>query len=79
MSDLKSQYVNLNPHTLSVLTAINVADDLLKLQDQYDALNEEYAQLAAENRRLKPDMQDGRHSNVSSIKKEKGQMFDGYK
>ena len=33
MADLKEQYVNLNPNTLSVLTAINVADDLLKLHD----------------------------------------------
>jgi Uncharacterized protein conserved in bacteria len=82
MADLKSQYVNLNPNTLSVLTAINVADDLLKMQDQFDALNEEYAQLAAENKKMRSEVsfdKDGHRSNVSSIKKEKGQIFDGYK
>ncbi len=82
MSELKSQYVNLNPNTLSVLTAINVADDLLKLQDQFDALNEEYAQLAAENKRLKSEHsfdREAHRSNVSAIKKEKSQLFDGYK
>lgn len=82
MSELKGQYVNLNPNTLSVLTAINVADDLLKLQDQFDALNEEYAQLVVENKRLKSEIsfdKEGHRSNVSAIKKEKGQLFDGYK
>lgn len=82
MSELKSQYVNLNPNTLSVLTAINVADDLLKLQDQFDALNEEYAQLAEENKRLRAEHtynNEGHRSNVSAIKKEKSQLFDGYK
>ena len=82
MAELKSQYVNLNPNTLSVLTAINVADDLLKLQDQFDALNEEYVQIAAENKRLRAEYafdKDGHRSNVSTIKKDKGQLFDGYK
>jgi len=82
MSELKSQYVNLNPNTLSVLTAINVADDLLKLQDQFDALNDEYVQLTAEIKRLRsevPHDKDGYRSNVSTIKKDKGQLFDGYK
>ncbi len=82
MSELKSQYVNLNPNTLSVLTAINVADDLLKLQDQLDALSEEYAQLAAENKKLRSELpydKEAHRSNVSSIKKEKSQLFDGYK
>ena len=82
MSELKSQYVNLNPNTLSVLTAINVADDLLKLQDQFDALNEEYAQLVEENKRLKSEIsfdKDAHRSNISAIKKEKSQLFDGYK
>ena len=82
MSELKSQYVNLNPNTLSVLTAINVADDLLKLQDQFDALNEEYAQLVEESKRLKSEIsfdKDAHRSNISAIKKEKSQLFDGYK
>ncbi|MDD5017752.1 MAG: cell division protein ZapA [Eubacteriales bacterium] len=83
MTDLKSKYVNLNPNTLSVLTAINVADDLLKLQDQFDALSEEYQGLAEEVKKIKIEMslgKDGRPSNVSSIKKQgKNQLFDGYK
>ena len=83
MASLKSQYVNLNPNTLSVLTAINVADDLLKLQDQFDALNKEHQALNEEIKKLKIEMsleKDGRRSNVSSINKQgKGQRFDGYK
>ena len=82
MSELKSQYVNLNPNTLAVLTAVNVADDLLKMQEQFDELNEEYAQVAAENKRLRaglPFDKEGHRSNVSAIKKDKSQLFDGYK
>jgi len=82
MSELKSQYVNLNPNTLSVLTAINVADDLLKLQDQFDALNDEVVQLEEEIKRLRSEVprdREGYRSNVSTIKKEKNQLFDGYK
>lgn len=75
MSELKAQYVNLNSSTLSVLTAINVADDLLKLQEQFDALSREYQELSDEMKRAKEP-----HSNVSSIKKQgKTQIFDGYK
>lgn len=75
MSELKAQYVNLNSATLSVLTAINIADDMLKLQEQFDALSKEYQELSAEMKRAKEP-----HSNVSSIKKQgKSQMFDGYK
>lgn len=81
MTDLKAQYINLNPNTLSVLTAINVADDLLKLQDQFDALSKDYENLCEEQKRLRIEMslENGRHSNVSAIKKEKSQLFDGYK
>ena len=46
MSELKSQYVSLNTSTLAVLTALNVADDLLKLQDQMEALAQEYQVLS---------------------------------
>ena len=79
MSELKSQYVNLNPNTLSVLTAINIADDLLKLQEQFDALSKEYTELNDEIKKLKIGASiDREHrSNVSSIKKDK--LFDGYK
>jgi cell division protein ZapA len=82
MSELKGQYVNLNPNTLAVLTAVNVADDLLKLQGQFDELNEEYALLASEHKRQRAELsydKDGHRSNVSAIKKEKTQLFDGYK
>lgn len=82
MSELKGQYVNLNPGTLSVLTAINIADDVLKLQDQYDALCGEYEKQSEELKRLKISSsleKDNHRSNVSAIKKEKSQMFDGYK
>ncbi len=83
MSELKAQYVNLNPGTLSVLTAINVADDLLKLQDQFDALSKDYQAQVEENKKLKIEMsldKDGRRSNVSSLKKQgQNQLFDGYK
>jgi len=82
MSELKEQYVNLNPQTLSVLTAINIADDVLKLQEQFDALSRDYQELSEELRRQKAGVsidRDAHRSNVSSIKKDKSQMFDGYK
>ena len=80
MTDLKGQYVNLNPSTLSVLTAINVADDLLKLQDQFDALNAEYQELNAEYKRLRAESKDGSVSNVSSYKKQgKNKTFSAKK
>lgn len=81
MSELKNQYVNLNPNTLSVLTAINVADDLLKLQEQFDALSKDYAEMSEELKRLKigAAIDKDHRSNVSAIKKDKSQLFDGYK
>ncbi len=81
MSELKAQYVNLNSATLSVLTAINVADDLLKLQEQFDALSKQYDELKDENKKIRAESsKEVSHSNVSSIKKPgKSQMFDSYK
>ncbi len=77
MSELKNQYVNLNPGTLSVLTAINIADDVLKLQERYDELAKECEALNEEIKRRKIDATLDSRSNVSSIKKDK--MFEGYK
>ncbi len=81
MSELKNQYINLNPNTLAVLTAINVADDLLKLQEQFDALSKDYAEMSEELKRLKigATIDKDHRSNVSAIKKDKSQLFDGYK
>lgn len=83
MSELKGQYVNLNPNTLSVLTAINVADELLKLQERFEALEKEHEALEEEQKKLKIERslaKDSRRTNVSSIKKQSnGQRFDGYK
>ena len=82
MAELKGQYVNLNPNTLSVLTAINVADDLLKLQEQFDALSHECQNLNEELKKAKIEMsleKDNHRSNVSAMKKEKSQLFDSYK
>ena len=79
MTELKGQYVNLNPSTLAVLTAINVADDLLKLHAQFDALNREYQYVSDELKRIK-DASKEPLSNVSSLKKQgKSQLFDSYK
>ncbi len=82
MSELKSQYVNLNTTTLSVLTSINIADDLLKLQDQLDALSKEYQSLNEELKKARSGMpaeRDNIRSNVSAINKERSQLFDSYK
>jgi cell division protein ZapA len=83
MTELKGQYVNLNSNTLAVLTAINVADDLLKLQDQFDALNKEHQDLRDDIKKMRSEIsfdKEGSHSNISSLKKQgKGQLFDGYK
>ena len=82
MTELKEQYVNLNPNTLSVLTAINIADDVLKLQEQFDALSKDYQALSDELKRQKIGAsleKDSHRSNVSAIKKDKSQIFDGYK
>lgn len=79
MTDLKNQYVNLNPNTLSVLSAINIADDLLKLQEQFDALSKEHEELSEELKKMKIGASiDNKHrSNVSAIKKDR--LFDGFK
>jgi len=83
MSELKGEYVNLNENKLSVLTAINVADDLFKLQDQFDAFSKEYEELSEEIIQLKADLsleKTGRRTKVSAIKKPgSSQRFDGYK
>lgn len=82
MSELKSQYVNLNSTTLSVLTSINIADELLKMQDQLDALSKEYQRLNEELKKARSGMpaeRDNIRSNVSAIKKDRNQMFDSYK
>ena len=83
MAELKGQYVNLNTNTLSVLTALNVADDLLKLQDQFDALIKEHEALGEEIKKLKIEMsleKDGRRTGVSSVKKPgSSTRYDGYK
>ena len=79
----QEQYVNLNPNTLSVLTAINIADDLLKMHDQFDALTKENEALVEENKKLKIEMslyKDGPNSSTSSLANQnKGKRFDGYK
>lgn len=74
MAELKGQYVNLNPGTLSVLTAINIADDLIKLQQRYDELEKEYEKLSEQTN---SGSSEEIKSNVSPIKKTK--IFDGYK
>ncbi len=83
MADLKEQYVNLNPNTLSVLTAINVADDLLKLHDEFDSLTKENEALIEENKKLKIEMsldKDGQIENVTSLSSQnEGKRFDDYK
>ncbi len=82
MSELKSQYVNLNSTTLAVLTSINIADDLLKLQEQLDALSKEYQSLNEELKKTRSGMpmeRESIRSNVSSIKKDRSQLFDSYK
>lgn len=82
MSEMKSQYVNLSSGTLSVLTAINLADDLLKIQDQLEALRREYQSLSEELKKARSEAAPEREvnrSNVSAIKKERSQLFDGYK
>ena len=78
MSELKSQYVNLNSTTLSILTSINIADDLIKLQEQLDALSKEYQSLNEELKKTRSGMPAER-SNVSPIKKDRSQLFDSYK
>ena len=84
MAELKEQYVNLNPNTLSVLTAINIADDLLKLQDSYDNVCTENESLSEEIKKLKKEFyetKEGRQGNLSNLgtPQPKGKSFDGYK
>ena len=82
IAELKSQYVNLNPTTLSVLAAVNIADELLKLQDQMDALTKEYQSQNEELKKARngiPTERDNVRSNVSAIKKDRSQIFDNYK
>ena len=83
MADLKEQYVNLNPNTLSVLTAINVADDLLKLHDEFDALRLENEALIEEIKKLKIEMSLENDGNAPITPSSNSQItanrFDEYK
>jgi cell division protein ZapA len=82
MLELKSQYVSLNTGTLAVLTALNVADDLLKLQDQMEALAQEYQVLSEELKKVRSGLaaeRDSLRSNVSTLSKERPQIFDSFK
>ena len=84
MAELKSQYVNLNPNTLSVLTAINIADDYLKLHDSFDALCKDNEALREQLGSLKQEMSKDkpeRSGNVSSIGKKppSAKSFDSFK
>jgi cell division protein ZapA len=78
MNELKGQYISLNTSTLAVLTALNITDDLLKLQEKFDSLNNEYQALNEEIKKSR--IEDNQRSNVSLINKQgKGAVFDGYK
>jgi cell division protein ZapA len=81
MNELKSQYISLNTSTLAVLTALNIADDMLKLQEQFEALNKEYQELNEEMKKMRMEISsESSRSNVSSINKQgKGTAFEGYK
>jgi cell division protein ZapA len=82
MSELKSQYVSLNTSTLAVLTALNVADGLLKLQDQMEALAQEYQVLSEELKRMRSGSaveRDSLRGNVSTLSKERHQIFNNLK
>ena len=78
MGEIKASSINLNTTMLAVLTSINVADDLLKLQEKYDELvaelsvaQEEIKRLKIENALLKEERKETpRHSK---------RPFDGYK
>lgn len=82
IEELKNQYVNLNSSTLAVLAAVNIADELLKLQDQMEDMRKDCQELHDEFKKAITGMSAEREnvkSNVSSINRNTGQLFDSYK
>ena len=82
IEELKNQYVNLNSSTLAVLAAVNIADELLKLQDQMEDMRKDCQELHDEFKKAITGMSaehETAKSNVSSINRGTGQLFDSYK
>lgn len=83
MSELKGSYVNLSPGDLAVLTAVNIADELLKMKYDHAGAAEELAQLREDLKKAKIEnalLREEKKERVTPLKKESGnKLFDSYK
>ena len=77
IEELEHTYWNLSSSMLAVLTAANVADELLKLQDEIPALQERITQLKEELRTVQKEnmmLKEGKKTNISNLSEVKKAM-----
>ncbi|MHB1315612.1 MAG: cell division protein ZapA [Christensenellales bacterium] len=70
IEELEHSNWNLSSTMLAVLTAANITDELLKLQDEIPALQERITQLKDELRAVQKEnmmLKDGKKTNISSL------------
>jgi cell division protein ZapA len=83
MNEFKNHYVNLSPTDLAVLTALNIADEYLKLKYDHSGAAEEISELKEELKKAKIEnalLKEEKKDKVMSMKKESGnKLFDSYK
>ncbi len=83
INELKANYINLSTNELAILTAVNIADELIKMKyehtgamDELFLLKEDIKKLKIENALLKDEKKD----KVTILKKEHGnKIFDNFK
>ena len=83
MNELKQSYININAAELAVLTAVNIADEFIKLRCEYSESMEELVKLKEEVKKARIEnalLKDDKKEKVMSMKKEQGnKVFDSYK
>lgn len=83
MIELKNTYINLNTAELAVLTAINIADDFIKMKYDYNTSLEELLKYKEEIKKIKIEnalLKEEKKDKVMSLKKDNGnKVFDSYK
>ena len=83
MSELKQSYININASDLAVLTALNIADEFIKMRIEHSDCMEELVRLKDEVKKARIEnalLKDEKKEKAMSYKKEQGnKVFDSYK
>ena len=83
MNELKNGCINLNTSDLAVLTALNIADDFLKLKYEHGEVSAELAQLKEDIKKARIEnalLKEEKKDKVMTLKKEPpNKVFDSYK